>query len=254
MLQRNDFYWLIYQNLHNIEWSLTKFIICSICVQLGDACPCRKFCPASGIRKHVLILLLSPKGHCSFLSFWVGQNLKLNRRQTLPGRSFLSLVWNLCWGWNGFCSFPFWLFFEPPGPFTAKSQVHFWPTPEVPKNGILSSQASALNKRTSSINSVTKFTLSLTEKMSLSPKWTEFRKYSRVTTDMFQGWIMCVAVRREAKAWQISLIDLNSFLHDSESLSFDVLAAFNASGESLVMEISFEPGLCKSAQIWLLTH
>ena len=185
-------------------------------------------------------------------SFWVGQILKLNWQHKNPGKIFLSLFWNFCWKFWGFWSLGFWGVFEEPGAFTARSRVHFWPTPEALIKGMLLSQASALNNRTSSMNSVTKLTLSLVELKSLAPKWIEFKKYSRVATDMFQGWIMWIGVLREAKAWRISSTEPNSFLQDSASLSFEVLAALSTSGESLVMEISFAPGLCKIAQMWLL--
>ena len=184
--------------------------------------------------------------------FWVGQILKLNQRHKNPGKIFFSLFWNFCWKFWGFWSLGFWGVFEDPGAFTARSRVHFWPTPEALRKGMLSSQASALNNKTSLMNSATKLTLSLVELKSLAPKWIEFKKYSRVATDMFQGWIMWIAVLREARVWGISSTEPNSFLQDSASLSFEVLAALSASGESLVMEISFAPGLCKIAQMWLL--
>ena len=102
------------------------------------------------------------------------------------------------------------------------------------------------------MNSVTKLTLSLIGPISFSQKCTEFKKYSRVTTAMFQGWLMWVAVLKVASACRISFILLKSFLQESESLSLDVLADLSASGDSLVIEISFAPGLCRSDQTWLL--
>ena len=142
------------------------------------------------------------QGALQTLSFWLGQILKLNRRHKNPGKIFLSLFWksllwkslfweslfwNFCWELGGFWSLGFCGVFEGPGAFTAKSRVHFWPIPEALKKGMLSSHASALNNRTLSMNSVTKFTLSPVEAKSLAPKWIEFKKYSRVTIDMFHG-------------------------------------------------------------------
>ena len=183
-------------------------------------------------------------------SAWLGQTLKLNLRQTFPGITFFSFCWNLFWFWFGLDSLDFWFVFQV-GILIPMPRVHFWPIPEALMNGMLSSLASALYKRISSMNSVTNPTLSLAELISLSQKWTEFRKYSSVTTDMFHGWIIPVAVLREASVWRTSLTVLNSRLNESKSLSFKVLAALRASGDNLVIEMSLLPGLWSRAQIWL---